>query len=372
MTKQALRLCFISAFVVLSITGSFAQDTEPGDGGATYVIPTKSPQECGATLQNSTSDLIVAFSSCLASSSASPTCCESIEKTFTHTNEKFGGCLCHPILMNTVMELADGFLPGASSLIPDVMHNCTTDAQYASNFAYFGQTNGVSMCDPSVLVDVDATDSSILEAYMPPVNAQSVDSESASPADDASEEENKRKMDSALTVFTVLTAEECGANLLTGKDQLIGALTPCILAEAPTQMCCRAVEEVFRPTNEDFGGCLCHKEVVDGIFAEAEGFLPGSTALIENAFDTCTNEFGSHFSFHGQQVGHESCTGEALRKPSLAQVGGEDSDKEEEHPLSFIEENFGAPSGSNSAASTGLTAFVSLLVAAVSLSYGLF
>ena len=129
---------------------------------------------------------------------------------------------------------------------------------------------------------------------------------------------------------------------------------------------------MFRPTNEDFGGCLCHKEVVDGIFAEAEGFLPGSTALIENAFDTCTNEFGSHFSFHGQQVGHESCTGEALRKPSLAQVGGEDSDKEEEHPLSFIEENFGAPSGSNSAASTGLTAFVSLLVAAVSLSYGLF
>ena len=55
-------------------------------------IPLQTAEECGATLQNSTSELIIAFSPCLASSGASEECCRALEDTFSFANEKFGGC----------------------------------------------------------------------------------------------------------------------------------------------------------------------------------------------------------------------------------------------------------------------------------------
>jgi len=369
--RAATKLCAIAAlFAVLAVTGARAQDAD-GVETVVYDVPAQTPEQCSDSIQNSTTDMLIAFSGCLASNSASTACCSAVESTFAFSNEKFGGCLCHPILMNTVMQLADAFLPGASTLIPEVMDNCTRD--YASEFAYFGQTHGTSMCDPSTLVDVDAVDETILAAYLPAaegdepnVNAQSRDDSQASAEDAGSS--SSASMNDALTVFSVLTVEQCGVNLLGGQDQLIGALTPCILAESATQTCCSAIENVFRADNQDFGKCLCHKEVMDGIFAQAEGFLPGSTALIEDAFHTCTNDFGSHFSYHGQQIGHVSCSGEALKAPSMSQAGK--TDGTDDHPLSFIEETFGAPGGANSAAaSTTSAAFVSALVSAVAFSY---
>ena len=55
-------------------------------------IPLQTADECGATLQNSTSELITSFSPCLASSGASEECCGALEDTFAFANEKFGGC----------------------------------------------------------------------------------------------------------------------------------------------------------------------------------------------------------------------------------------------------------------------------------------
>jgi hypothetical protein len=354
-------------------------------------IPLQTADECGATLQNSTSELIISFSPCLVSSGASEECCRALEDTFAFTNEKFGGCLCHPILMNTVMQLAEGFMPGASALIPTAMDECV--ANYSSEFAYYGQTSGAAMCDPSVFVDVDAVDSSVLQTFMPTsMSADSepkaVDSQDAekdegevgtaadSSADvtttEVVEEENadagssSNEVDTALTIFSVLTVEECGLNLVNGKDQLIGALTPCIIAEAPTLTCCRAVENVFKYENEDFGGCLCHSQVMEGIFAEAEGFLPGSTSIIQSAFDTCTDEFGSKFSFNGQRIGHESCSGEELQAPSMVQAGSVEA--EGDNPFDMLKEQFSDPS--NSAASTVSVFAASLLVAGVTLAWG--
>ena len=282
--------------------------------------------------------------------------------------------------MNTVMQLADGFMPGASALIPNSMDECV--ANYSSEFAYFGQTSGAAMCDPSVFVDVDAVDSSVLQTFMP--NSMSADSEpkavdSQDAEKDGEEEEEvgadvtttevenaaSSDVDTALTIFSVLTVEECGLNLVNGKDQLIGALTPCIIAEAPTLSCCRAVEDVFRYENEDFGGCLCHSQVMEGIFAEAEGFLPGSTSLIQSAFDTCTDEFGSKFSFNGQRIGHISCSGEELEAPSMIQAGSVEA--EEDNPFDMLREQFSEPSNS---APSNMSVLVSLLVAGVTLAWG--
>ncbi len=240
----------------------------------------------------------------------------------------------------------------------------------------YSRQHGTAMCDPSVLVDVDAVDETILAAYLPAqegdsaaepnVNAQSKDAEA--PAEEAAGSGEEASMNDALTIMSVLTVEECGVNLLGGQDQLIGALTPCILAEAPTQTCCAAIENVFRADNADFGKCLCHREVMDGIFAQAEGFLPGSTALIETAFHTCTDEFGSQFSYHNQKIGHVSCSGEALAAPSMAQAGKVDG--EDANPLAFIEETFGAPGGGNSAAAGSSAAvLVSTLASVVAFSY---
>ena len=259
------------------------------------------------------------------------------------------------------MLLAEGFLPGSKELIPIVMNDCVApDGNYSSSFAFYGQEAGSEQCDPSVTVDTDAVDLSVLGDLgdlVPTVGAQSkdetADEDAAAEAElpraqTEAEAGSGRSMDQALTVFSVITAEDCGANLLKGKSDLIGALTPCIVAEAPTRVCCSAVEDVFRPDNEDFGGCLCHKEVMDGIFAEAEGFLPGSTTLIKKAFDVCTNDFGSHFSFHGQEIGHVACSGESeLKKPSMAQAAkGGSEEGEEEHPLEGLREIFGDPQNS--------------------------
>ena len=84
---------------------------------------------------------------------ASEPCCQAVETTFT--SEKFYGCLCHPVLLNTVISQANAFLPGASALIPDTLNNCTSE--YGSPLAFYGQNNGSHTCDPSVIVDVDAT-----------------------------------------------------------------------------------------------------------------------------------------------------------------------------------------------------------------------
>ena len=271
--------------------------------------------------------------------------------------------------MNTVMELADGFMPGASTLIPSVMDECVS-ANYSSAFAYFGQTEGDAMCDPSVFVDVNATDATFLETFLPASTPTSTSEEepqvtamSGQGSQDMPVDGANNNVDTALTIFSVLTVDECGDNLINGKGQLIGALTPCILAEAPTQTCCSAIENIFKLENADFGGCLCHQEVMDGIFAEAEGFLPGATAIIEEAFHTCTDEFGSTFPFQGQKIGQVSCSGEQLKDPSLVQAGS--VGEEEDNPLSFLEEQF-----SNSSATSHLSIFVSLLVATLTLAYG--
>ncbi|QDZ20642.1 hypothetical protein HOP50_04g31640 [Chloropicon primus] len=367
-------LCVAAALVaVLSSSGAHAQmsTADVMEKAPVFGVPALTPEECGATIENSTTDMIIAFSSCLATDSASEACCGAVQDTFAFENEKFGGCLCHPVLMNTVMELAEGFLPGSKELIPRVMNDCVDpDGNYSSSFPFYGQASGSEQCDPSVLVNTDAVDLSVLGELAPTVGAQSKDTEEEAPAAGGSDapDQADRRMDTALTVFSVVAAEDCGANLQSGKGELIGALTPCIIAEAPTQECCNAVEQVFRPDNERFGGCLCHKEVMDGIFDEAEGFLPGSTALIENAFEVCTNDFGSQFSFHGQKVGHVACSSEdKLQAPSLNQAGSSGSEQEEEGPtlLGDLQNMFGS---SSSAASPGAVASYAL-VAASTLAY---
>ena len=353
-----------------------------------FGVPALSPEQCGETIQNSTTEMIIAFSSCLATSSASEACCSAIENTFAFKNAKFGGCLCHPVLMNTVMQLAEGFLPGSNELIPTVMRDCVApDGDFASAFAFYGQTEGSEQCDPSVVegVDVDAVDSDILGELAPTVGAQSreakVDNETEIAIDTETPDNETeivteteapaRNMDQALTVFSVLAVEDCGANLLEGQSELIGALTPCIIAEAPTQTCCSAIENVFKPTNENYGGCLCHKEVMDGIFLQAEGFLPGSTSLIQNAFKVCTNDFGSQFSFHGQEVGHVSCSSDVtLSKPSMNQAsdsGSAAAVEENENLIDQLGDMFASPKDSNAASGTA-TAAVSALVAVLSVA----
>lgn len=381
-------VALVAAVLVVGPTASNAQVTiqDIGEDNPVFGVPSKTAEGCGATLQNSTSDLIIAFSSCLASESASEACCGAIESTFAFENDKFGGCLCHPVLINTVTELAESFLPGSKELIPAVMNDCVASGgNYSARFAFYGQKSGMEQCDPSVTVDTESVDVGILGGLVPTVGAQSKDSEDGIGSAELeaafgkiSQDQNQSApavaeshMDTALTVFSVLTVEDCGANLQEGKGQLIGALTPCIIAEAPTKGCCAAVEKVFRPDNPDFGRCLCHKEVMDGIFEEAEGFLPGSTSLIEDAFRVCTDEFGSQFPFHGQKIGHVSCgEEEVLESPSMAQAeaGASEQEGEDANPLSALGEIFGSPNSNSASASQASAALSALFAVALALA----
>ena len=87
-------VALVAAVLVVGPTASNAQVTiqDIGEDNPVFGVPSKTAEGCGATLQNSTSDLIIAFSSCLASESASEACCGAIESTFAFENDKFGGC----------------------------------------------------------------------------------------------------------------------------------------------------------------------------------------------------------------------------------------------------------------------------------------
>lgn len=245
------------------------------------VLPTLSAENCAENLLNSTAELFSAFAPCIASRSASEPCCQAVETTFT--SEKFYGCLCHPVLLNTVISQANAFLPGASALIPDTLNNCTSE--YGSPLAFYGQNNGSHTCDPSVIVDVDATlevsaiDSAASALPLPTAMSRAEDDDDAADAQGAATsqgiEGDAASMDTALTLLSVLTVEQCGANLISNKDALFGAVAPCVMASEATEACCASVENIFKVDNEEFGGCLCHSEVVDGIYREAEGFMPG-------------------------------------------------------------------------------------------------
>ena len=72
-----------AVLAALLISNAYAQEIE---------MPLQTAEECGVSLQNSTTDLIIAFSPCLASSAASLECCAALEDTFSFRNDKFGGC----------------------------------------------------------------------------------------------------------------------------------------------------------------------------------------------------------------------------------------------------------------------------------------
>ncbi len=252
---------------------------------SSVVKPELSAEMCADNLLNATAELFGAFAPCIAARFASESCCSAIETTFV-TSEKYTGCLCHPVLMNTVISQANAFMPGASALIPDTLNNCTST--YGTPLAFYGQNNGSHTCDPSVIVDVDATlevsaiDSAASALPLPTAMSRAEDDASDNEAADAQGaatsqgiEGDAASMDTALTLLSVLTVEQCGANLISNKDALFGAVAPCVMASEATEACCASVENIFKVDNEEFGGCLCHSEVVDGIYREAEGFMPG-------------------------------------------------------------------------------------------------
>mmetsp|Transcript_7363 Transcript_7363/g.18893 ORF Transcript_7363/g.18893 Transcript_7363/m.18893 type:complete len:375 (+) Transcript_7363:182-1306(+) len=321
-------------------------------------IPAISSDQCAENLQNGSTELMMAFAPCLGTTSASEECCNAVEETFAFANEKFGGCLCYPIVMNTVIELADSFMPGASSLISDALDGCT--ANYTSSFGFYGQDAGTVQCDESVFVDVDSTFdiSGIVTA-----SSGYLDESGLPTVPDANTTDHN--MDTALTLLGVLTVEECGVNLMSQKDVLISSMAPCIIAEEPNAMCCSAVEETFSYSNPDFGGCLCHEQVMDGIFAEAENFMPGATELIQEAFIQCTDEHGARFPFDGQLVGHVSCDGESLEQPSLSALGSDGEAKENTSFQSLFQSADSAAVGQNSWLALALAGAVALAVPAL-------
>ena len=101
-------------------------------------------EACSTNLQSERAAMAQALQPCILSMGASEKCCDALEEAFGGDNEVFGHCMCHPEVLDGVVEEAAAFLPTARQVVPAIMQDCVTG--FKAEFSFAGQQGGVARC----------------------------------------------------------------------------------------------------------------------------------------------------------------------------------------------------------------------------------
>lgn len=113
-------------------------------------------EACSSNLQSERAAMAQALQPCILSMGASEKCCDALEEAFGGDNEVFGHCMCHPEVLDGVVEEAAAFLPTARQIVPAIMQDCVTG--FNAEFSFAGQQGGVARCPGEESKGVEKTE----------------------------------------------------------------------------------------------------------------------------------------------------------------------------------------------------------------------
>ena len=134
-------------------------------------------EACSSNLQSERAAMAQALQPCILSMGASEKCCDALEEAFGGDNEAFGHCMCHPEVLDGVVEEASAFLPTAKQVVPAIMQDCVTG--FNAEFSFAGQQGGVARCPGEESDGVEKTEGIVEVRQVPGVDVD-VGSNSAS------------------------------------------------------------------------------------------------------------------------------------------------------------------------------------------------